>query len=802
MRTRVRIDGQWCDLAEDFTLPANMVWLSDKECGPEGDATTLAMRIRLPSSPANDSIIGLVEDAYAAYRFNSQSHQAVVEVDGVDIFFGEVSLVSTTITAGSVSEYELVIEQQQDNWRKRLQQKPLSQTALEFSATLDAEHIESSWQGEQSVRFLPVHYDQYIAPYDDKSLYPPQRVMTVEDYMPFISARALVRQIFAEVGYEVKSDFVDSDLFGRLYIEGCYEQSKASASRLDAIAGFCAGRKEDKSAQASALGRVHLTDTMITNSLGCIAQTASSSDGEGLYSNSNGLVVDAKRPYYQSPIATTMRFEYYLKYTTDYRILSRQRLKCFDGVYVESNCSTRFNVVNPFTDRRGSLNENQQYHCIVFNHTEGNSYRVVGLTTAGEQTLAEWNTRSTKITMPIGWSGDCRLDVVNAAGAYTEYVGDWAMYDGYVEDTGTTEVEITISTPPEQMTPSKQKYLDTMYIYGAEMGQKITLSKESRIRSVFSPTPSLGSALTAADIMHYDCSQREFIEALQQMFNLRIYANPKSRQVYIEPKESFFSGPQIDWSQRIVLSAPITATELAADHRQVLSLGYRTESDGAVGRFNRATEEKLGQWQVECQSSLAEQGVERRGNGLFCPTLSATGVYGSAPSAALLQIGDRDADTEGDTTMRIVRYEGLQPLPEGQKWGFPSYGQEYPLAAFHYAASLTEADGAAIIGDEVAAGPAESFTLCFEDRDGAEGLNRYYRDELATIGRRRNLSVALKISPEELHNILYGCGIAPSRHSLYRLGQGQKALYRLVEIESYDAQAGVARCLMERTERD
>lgn len=800
MRTKVKIDGRYCDLDEGFSPPKNIVQFSDEEYAPGGSTGARQVKITLPSSPTNDEIVGFAADAFAAESFNAEHHTASIEVDGVELLDGEAALAAIS-HEGEMLRYEIVIKRQSDNWRAKLHDRLLSETALDFSATLNGDTISKSWQKGREVRFLPVHFDQYIAPYDQTSLYPPNYIMGVESYMPFISAAALLKQIFADAGYEVMSQFVDSDLFQKLLISGRYEQAGKSSERLDAIAGFCAGRTGESTAEADSFGRVYMSQAVLYSSLGSFVNTVESGVAADLYDNSRALDVVAKRLNYKSPISTTVRFELEVSYTTDYIIASRERLKCFDSIYLGPNCDMTFKVANPLKDRRNQMQPNTTYHCIIFNHAEGDTYRIVATTAQGEVIAQEFSSRSSKITMPMGLtSAVCRLEVKDRSGNFIPYGNDWAMYDGFVEDRGTTDVKMRVSTTPEQVGPSVTRYFDMMYLHGAEEGQSITLKSDCRLRTIFSPTPSLGSALTLPDIMHYDCTQEEFVDALQQLFNLRICV--QGSKVYIEPKSEFYGGQEFDLSDRIVISEEIRAEELAAEHRATLQLGYRTESNGAVARFNNATEQKLGQWSTECHSALTEQGIERNSNPLFCPTLSATGILASAPSAALLQVGDRDSEEQGDNSMRIVRYEGTQTLRGNERWVFPTFGSTYPLAAFHYPAGLTESDGAAIVGETVAAGPAEPFTLCFESRDGAEGLKEYYEEELSTLARRRRMRVGLRVSPEELQQLTDYEAAEPSRRSLFRLGLGQKALYRLYGIEGYDASTGVAHCVMERMERD
>lgn len=800
MRTRVKIDGRYCDLDEDFSPPRNIVEFSDEEYAQGGSRQARKVKITLPSSATNDAIMGYAADAFAAENFNAAKHAASIEVDGVELFSGEAAL-ATISHKDEGLRYEVIITRQGDNWRAKLHDKQLAETALDFNATLNGETIEKSWRKGYDVRFLPVHFDQYIAPYDQTSLYPPTHLMGVESYMPFISVAALLKQIFADAGYEVVSQFVEGDLFQKLHISGRYEQAGKSSDRLDAIAGFCAGRTAEATTTADSLGRAYMSQGVLNSSLGSFVDTVNSSVATDLYDNSRALDVDALRLNYKSPIGATVRFELLINYTTDYVIASRQRLKCFDSIYLGPNCDMTFKVANPLKDRRNQMQPNTTYHCIAFDHSSNNTYRLMVTTTQGEVVAKEFSSRSAKVTMPAGLSSSmCRLDVKDPYGNFGEYQGDWAMYDGFVEETGTTDVTMRVSTTPEQVGPSVTRYFDMMYLYGAEQGQSITLKSDCRLRTIFSPTPSLGSALTLPDIMHYDCTQEEFVDALQQLFNLRICV--QGSKVHIEPKSDFYSGQEFDLSDRIVLSEEIRAEELAAEHRTELQLGYRAESNGVVDRFNNATGQKLGRWSIDCHSSLAEQGIERNNNPLFCPTLSATGILASAPSAALLQVGDRDSEEQGDNVMRIVRYEGTQPLRSGEQWVFPTFGSTYPLAAFHYPAGQTESDGAAIAGETVAAGPAEPFTLCFESRDGAEGLKTYYEEELSTLARRRRMRVGLRVNPEELQQLTDYEAAEPSRRSLFRLGLGQKALYRLYGIEGYDASTGVAHCVMERAERD
>ena len=321
-----------------------------------------------------------------------------------------------------------------------------------------------------------------------------------------------------------------------------------------------------------------------------------------------------------------------------------------------------------------------------------------------------------------------------------------------------------------------------MYLYGAEAGQQLTLSRDCRLKAIFTASPSIGSVLSFADVAAYNVTQAELLTSLAEMFNLRIFSNEAARKVYIEPYDEFYSSEVVDWSDRLLRSEPIKAEDMAAECHQIRTLTYRSEVEGAVERFNREWQTTLGRWSRTTDSLVALQGEKREVHSLFSPTLSVAGVVASAPSAWLLEVGDRDADALADGALRIVRYEGLRTLPAGQRWGFPSYGTSYPLAAFHL---------------------PEEFTLCFEDRDSVKGLHRYYDNEWRRDELRRTLIVSLLLWPEQVAALWEYGSQNPNLGSTFQLlSSGESAKYNLQSVESYDAGSSVARCRFVRCLND
>ncbi len=773
------VDGARCDLKAGYTLPKNIFTLDGESFAKASQQQSgRSVTLSLPSTPHNDRIMLHATDPCAGERFNDEYHEAVVMADGAELLRGVVHLLGIKGQEGA-ADYIIRVRDGAGDWAESASRTDLKDTELEYDETISEELIEQSWGEGATVRFLPVRHDDYTPAYDSTSLFPPQRVMSVGDYHPFISVEKLLRAIFASKGYEVVSNFMRSEEFAKLHMSGCYATAGRSTTKLNSAVGFLAGRESEPTATADSMGRVWLTPLVLTSSLGNFVESA---EGDGLYNNNGVLTIGEEGVIYRPTVAVTAGFELRLKYRTDYRITSGEGIQGFDALYFDSGCDMRFNLENPFPDRRNGATAGVQYRCVIFDYEQDSIYRLLYTSDEGSGILSVFTAGSTYVTIPTGHTNvRCTLQRKVDNDTFVDMNKGWSLYDGWVEDEGEIDVDVTLRTPPELITPSGKSFT-RMYLHGAAQGQRITLAKECTLRPIFSATPALGSALTFADIAQHGVSQLEFIEAVQQLFNLRIATDAAARKVYIEPYDDFYNGEVFDWSGRVEMSGEMEAEEMAAKQKKRRTLCYRAEADGAVARFNTQNDTTLGEWSTTTDSYAAVLGHQRHANTLFCPTLSEARIHASAPSAVIMQVGDRDADELESVSTRIVHYEGLRPLPEGEVWSFPTYAQSYPFAAFH---------------------APEEFTLCFEDRDGLQGLHRYYDKQWRSQQMRRTLTLDIRLSPHEVAGLGELSGEGPNMRSRYHLNlSGQGAMYLLVAVESYNAERGMARCKFMRMLND
>lgn len=778
------IDGHPCDLGtETVAVPGYAAAkLADVDAAREGRS----LEITLPATADNDAVIGFARDPHAAERFNAVLHTAELSAEGARLLAGTVRLLKA-----SDDGYRIELREGGARWAKNAAQRMFDTLGVGYRANLLPSTISASWTDDTPVKFFPILRDEYPQRNGSSDLLPAERLLSVDDYHPFLHVATLIEAIFAEAGYRIESRFMGSGEFRPLYMSGAYPSRDTAA--LAARMGFFARRLAPATARADHLGRVSADPNTTLNSIGNIVETATpqtlDADGEPipeLRNNGNCFGFDRKNIVFTPTTEVSAGFEYYLKYTTDHRILTRGRLRGFDSVYLGTGADMPFTLANRYEDRRQGIAPNYRYTAIVFGHTEGAQYRLTYTKDGTAGTLwTEFATRTAQAATPAsGTVADPVLYVLGSSG-WTPYAGDWALYDGYIAETGQTTVELRVRTAPERITPTSPKSFDRIYFYGAEEGMSLTLHKECSLQPRFSSAPGYGSTVTFADVAQHRIRQSVLLEALQHLFNLRFYTEEATKTVRIEPADDFFgAGPVADWRDRSDFSQPVVLADIAPEVHERRTWGYPA-GDGAVKRFDAGAENPFGEWSVRTGSHAAKEGEEELRSPLFRPTLSTSGHYANAPSARVMQVGDRDDALEDGTgfTPCIVRFAGMHPLPGNERWGYPSGRAEYPLAAFHFAGDAS----------------AEGFTLCFEDRDGIRGLHRRYDRQVAQESACQRITLSLRLAPHEFESLFTPGTGAPDIRSVFLLDTGNgEVRATLHAIESYDPGAASTRCTFTR----
>ena len=771
----LKIDGVVSPLAEcEVGLSAySAKRLRSVEAWREGDA----LRLRVVATAEVERLFGFALDLHRAEEFNDSYHHATLMVDGVVLFEGRAVLIGAEHTNDGDS-YEVEVRRGGDEWAESAALTRLNRSSVECSRVMDMLGVRESWEDDGAVRLLPLCHDSYPEPVPT-GLYVTQRMLLPQDYYPFISVREVIRSIMSDSGYTLCSDFLDSDLAAKLMFSGAYHRLNVETAY--AQMGFKAMRTTSTTATAGEIGRVNLRNPLISTNVGAVVDTINPNveDEDGVpngeaYSTGGCFRFESGRPMFVPKRDVSVAFDIHLRYTTDYRIISSSRLKGFDRIYVGSNTYVDVVLQNPFKDMSGEVVAGVQYRLFIFDYDAEMTYRLPG--------VGEFNAAVTDVTFEDGFSGKPVLYYKRAGDLYYKpYMGDWALYEGYVEECGQRNVELTVRTPFELCTPTSPRQFDDITIEGAEAGQQITILPRCSITPVFSGAAGYGEELTFADVANHDISQAELIEAIGRMFNLCFYSHRPSRCLYVEPYDDFFSGEVYDWRWRQV-GESLRTKECVTAAFECTTLGYQG-ADGAAARMVEGEDKELGTWHYLSGSYAAKHAQDSRLNPLFMPTASYGEALSMAPSAEVLTVGDRDLVVDEEyVAPRIVLYYGMQPLPVGERWP-EGAGESYPLAAFH--------------------SPAMGETLCYDDRDGCSGLHRYFDRELREATTRQWLDTKITLHPEEYVALLDPASGGATVRSRGRLSVcGDSSRFRLGEIMAYDAEHHVATCRFQRLLED
>lgn len=740
------------------------------------------VEVALAVNDRNEAIFAGEGYMHAQSRFNAAQHTAAVEYDGEVIVEGAVTLRSLG-REGAVSRYTLLIEWASGAWAEMAATQLISLLPVDFSIYLRQADIIEAWEDEtQPVQFFPVHRDDYESESSSASLEVVRKIRGIDDYHPFLKVDRLLHSIAEQSGYTLESEFLESEEFRTLYMSGDYESQQNTTAR--AAMDFKVGRCESESAIADYSGRVTISPYVAANAISTIVDIESLEQVSGCFESNDCLSVVDGAVVFTPTTQVSVGFEFRLRYIADYKILSRTRLCTFDNFYFGVSPIVKVEIANLFTDERDStLQSGLEYLVVVFDHVEGTSYRLVGCVNGASTTttLATWSSRTTRFSKSFTTSLTNLVVQVASGSSYTTLTDDWALYQGYVEEEGDTEIDLTIRTSPDSYSPTSPRSFGVVYMEGAEEGMSLTLLEGTTITPYFSGYPGYGEEVVFEDLAQLGERQDTLVESVMQLFNLRFFVDERARKIYLEPLDTLYDESVIwDWSDRVVDPTAMTFEDCALDLYRCRTWGYQA-GDGTTNRITGFTyipgsdypdapeaepaqsdvaaySPEYGAWQRGIVNYASRDGDQSILNPLYSPSQSTL--------SDILIVGDRDDEESYDT---------LEFSPRVARWcGTNSSGE--PSVSFHNATA--------------------GHTLCFEDRDGVAGLNKYYTRQIEQEERGQYVTLSLRLSPNELAALYTVVDGMPSLLSCFRFRlQGESVLCRIEAIEEYRVGGdGVAKC--------
>jgi hypothetical protein len=675
------VDNRRVDLSHDAA--ALRLGLTTERFLNPAEAWPRSMELLLPLSRNNMEIFGEADIAHSRAGFNAELHTARVEAEGHRIAEGEARLAEcVTESADDYKKGYLRIEivERGPEWVRRAAERRIDETPVEDGFTLTESEIKSRWAWKAPIQFFPVQR-RNLAPPPHNTLRC-QTLLGLEDFHPFLRMKEIVEAIFLDAGYTVNSAFIDSPLFRQLYISGNHAEPEVSETRR--MMDFKAGRYGEKRAVAGADGKIYTTPPAAEASLGNIVETAYPGENaagervEGVF-NTNGVfrILDGHAAF-ATPRQAAVGFEYELRYRSDYCIASRTSLRCFDAITLGDGAVHHFEAGNPFEDKRqaASFNPGMRYRLIIFDFPAGFDMRLT-FSTAGEQLTFTVAERATAIDIPWSAAGVTAPQLLITGDANTppvNYNGDWALYGGSVAERGEINIAATLREAQTVMPPLGIKYFDDIVFGGGEQGMGLTLCAATTLRPVFSPYPSIGSAISFGQVANCGISQMEFIASVQRMFNLAIHTNEISRTVCIEPRDEELVGAPVTDVERLGTAATV---ETLGEMAETVALGY-----GDHNAPYTADGTTLGQWRLATGNRFARTKEHRLPSPLFAPSATTKSNMHGAPNALLLEVGDHASGASGNELnfpVKAAAFAGMAELPDGEGMAWAGRQERYPL---------------------------------------------------------------------------------------------------------------------------
>ncbi len=727
------------------------------------------MEVLLDDTPHNRTILGHPDEAIEVDRFNGRQHTATVEVEGVPFITGYARLLEFSNGTG----FRVEIHAPGASWAMSAALGMLHAAGVEWQGRFDFQQIGRSWEEGAAVCFLPL-FREGFEPLHPSGYKEVERILPANDYHPFLRLYDLVQAIFCRAGYTLASEFFESAFFRSLYMSGAYASTDTSALRKRY--GFFARRKGDVSATANSSGRVYTSLPAHVSSVGPIvnAFTPTETDSSGqpmsdICNNGGALVIEGGEPVFKPRSRVKASFHFHLEYTTDYRILSRTRLQGFDTFYLGEGVTLQGQLTNLFVDKRSEPLAAHSYTVMVFEASSDNPYRVVDGSGA---VMASFTGRTGNLVTASTWTPSQLTLQLQSSGRWVSSTLDWALYNGSIGERGTKRVEIDCYTPVVEVTPGGYHF-HSVYFAGADEGMRLTLHEGTTLGVDFSHKPGFGSTVHFYDVARHPIRQSVLIEALIHLFNLRVYTDTEALEICVEPEAQFYDRSHVvDWSDRVDPSQPIVRRDRALDERESRLYRYA----GSVGDDNDPTGTPYAAWRISTENFAAQDGCEKRINPLFGAVRERAGFRINAPSAEVVA---PETDDEEQFTPCIVSFQGLQPLPEGEVWGWPAPEGFYPAARFSKTADGT--------------------SLRFDGTDTAAGLHRFHDHEEERRSFARQVTLTLRLQPEEVALLRHRArGNIAGCNSLFRLtAQPDGELYLLRRLKRYDPETHTARCVFE-----
>ncbi len=202
-----------------------------------------------------------------------------------------------------------------------------------------------------------------------------------------------------------------------------------------------------------------------------------------------------------------------------------------------------------------------------------------------------------------------------------------------------------------------------------------------------------------------DINQLEYIENIKRMFNLYFYTDISSRTVFIEPRDQFYNTTPVDISDLVDKNKPIRTNFLGDKLNKTIRYRYTSDSeDKFVEELELDQEIILASHDEDILNKFSQKGTTELQTG-FHPTVMDDWRAIGLKTAQVPKLwkedlpADQAAPWETSFGLRILFYDGLVTLPEGETWTFNDGTPRNTYPYFYSVDEVTQNDNSLYFND-------------------------------------------------------------------------------------------------------
>ena len=302
----------------------------------------------------------------------------------------------------------------------------------------------------------------------------------------------------------------------------------------------------------------------------------------------------------------------------------------------------------------------------------------------------------------------------------------------------------------------------------------------------FNNAKPFGEDITLNDVAG-ETNATDALKAIMQLFNLRVYANPDTKEVNLLPYDEFYSNTAVDWRDRVDLDKGVEMTTIGDDIGNALKLTYQ-EATPAAQHYNARHNMPYLAWRRPLLSKRSNKEYELQNVVFSAPmTIQSTDIFPNSTWGGGKLLNVVSADTQ--ETLDNLDYDSIPPVltqvmyPTGDPTETIQYVGTTGLLADYIQPEITITDR------------EQQTTISFGDTGGAKGLHKHYDKQIDAWNYGKRIVCYCRVYPQEIES-LRKAGMTPvDFRSRYLLHIGGEDIYcRLESIENYEPQNATHKC--------